>query len=160
MDSPLSIIMATPTDAETVAKILAHGFAEYQANYTSQAFEATVINPEEVKDRMRRGVVWIVKANNEAAGTASGKRIGESFYVYGMAVIPSARNRKIGYQLLKTIEKYAMEHDCHALLLSTTPYLTRAIQLYQRFGFEIVNEPPYEFFGTPLFNLRKSLVSA
>ncbi|HEV8659305.1 MAG TPA: hypothetical protein VGS96_11840 [Thermoanaerobaculia bacterium] len=41
------------------------------------------------------------------------------------------------------------------LVLSTTPFLDRAIALYERCGFRRTDEPPHDRFGTPLFTMRK-----
>lgn len=78
-----------------------------------------------------------------------------TFYIQGMAVLPKGRGQKIGYQLLETIESYAKKNNCQELLLNTTPYLKKAISLYEKFGFKIINEPPYDLYKTPLFNMKK-----
>jgi ribosomal protein S18 acetylase RimI-like enzyme len=41
------------------------------------------------------------------------------------------------------------------MLLSTAPFLDRAIRLYERFGFRRTNEGPHDLFGTPLFSMEK-----
>jgi ribosomal protein S18 acetylase RimI-like enzyme len=41
------------------------------------------------------------------------------------------------------------------LFLSTTPFLDRAISLYERFGFQRNEEGLRELFGTPLFTMEK-----
>jgi hypothetical protein len=41
------------------------------------------------------------------------------------------------------------------LLLSTTPFLDRAIRLYEKFGFRRNGEPPHDLFGTPLITMDK-----
>jgi hypothetical protein len=43
------------------------------------------------------------------------------------------------------------------LLLSTTPFLSEAIKLYERSGFRRSTEGPRELFGTPLFTMEKQL---
>jgi hypothetical protein len=45
------------------------------------------------------------------------------------------------------------------LFLSTAPFLTRAISLYEQFGFLRSNEGPHTLFGTPIFTMRKVLNS-
>jgi hypothetical protein len=43
------------------------------------------------------------------------------------------------------------------LFLSTTPFLTHAIVLYEGLGFQRSNEGPHDLFGTPLFTMVKTL---
>src|SRR5260370_227302 len=43
------------------------------------------------------------------------------------------------------------------MYLSTTPFLDRAIRLYERFGFQRSDEGPLDLFGTPLFTMTKRL---
>lgn len=74
-----------------------------------------------------------------------------------MGVIPKGRGQKIGFLLLRNIEDYALKNNCHNLLLNTVPYLTKTISLYKKFGFQIIIEPPFELFGTQLFNMKKLL---
>jgi hypothetical protein len=41
--------------------------------------------------------------------------------------------------------------------LHTTPFLSRAIRCYERFGFVRSQDPPSNLFGTPLFTMEKQL---
>jgi ribosomal protein S18 acetylase RimI-like enzyme len=74
-----------------------------------------------------------------------------------MAVLPSARGQRIGELLLGHIQTLAISQGFKRLLLSTTPFLTRAIQLYERSGFQKTDEGPHDLFGTPLFTMVKNL---
>ena len=94
---------------------------------------------------------------NTIVGTASAIPKGESLYVRGMAVLPAARGQHIGESLLEHIEHYGVEYNCKRLFLNTTPFLDRAIRLYERFGFRRTEEGPHDLFGTPLFAMEKIL---
>lgn len=153
----LVINKATQKQAEIITQILSLAFQEFKEKYTAKAFRSTVISPDEVQVRMREGIVWIAILDDKPIGTVSGKIMSRTFYIQGMGVLPSGRGKKIGFKLLQTVEQYAKDHHCEELLLNTTPYLKKAIRLYENFGFQIINEPPYELFKTPLFNMKKSL---
>jgi len=74
-----------------------------------------------------------------------------------MAVLPTARGQGTGELLLLQIESYATEQGCGRLVLSTTPFLRRAIRLYEKFGFRRNGGGPHDLCGTPLFTMEKVL---
>jgi GNAT superfamily N-acetyltransferase len=57
--------------------------------------------------------------------------------------------------LLSEIERYAIAKSFRRLTLSTTPFLGRAIRLYEKFGF--VHSGTDDLFGTPLIKMEKEL---
>ncbi|MFY9561843.1 MAG: GNAT family N-acetyltransferase [Terriglobales bacterium] len=145
-------------DAAEVAWILRQSFIEYQDRYTPEGFAATTPDEQRVSSRMGEGPTWVALVGNAIVGTASVVQKGEDgLYVRGMAVLPSARGRRVGKLLLREIEGFALRNGCTRLLLSTTPFLSDAIRLYQRFGFKRTNDGPNELFGTPLFSMAKAL---
>ena len=151
---------AVPTDAETVSRLLAESFAELRAEYTAAAFAATVIGPEEAAHRMTEGPVWICFLDGEAVATGSVVVRGDGLYVRGMAVVPRARGRRVGWRLLEVMEEFARRRRLARMYLSTTPFLDRAIRLYERCGFGRTDEPPHEMLGTPLFTMTKRVASS
>nr|MBA3805871.1 GNAT family N-acetyltransferase [Acidobacteriota bacterium] len=76
-------------------------------------------------------------------------------YIQSMGVLPSARGLRIGELLLRSVEDFASAHGYKRLFLSTTPFLSRAIKLYERFGFRRTDAPPHDLFGTPLLTMEK-----
>jgi ribosomal protein S18 acetylase RimI-like enzyme len=91
-------------------------------------------------------------------GTVSVVLRGErALYIRGMAVLPQARGQGIGNLLFELIYEYAKEHGCTKLVLSTTPFLDRAIRLYEKLGFVRTGEGPHDLHGTPLFTMEKSI---
>jgi ribosomal protein S18 acetylase RimI-like enzyme len=90
-------------------------------------------------------------------GTVGAVPVDEDLYIRGMAIVPAARGRKIGEMLLRQVESFAFAHGYKRLLLSTTPFLTRAIRLYEHFGFRRSSDEPSDLFGTPLFTMIKPL---
>ncbi len=151
------IRMATVAEAGPVAAVLYESFAEYRAAYTPEAFAATTPASDLVRDRMKEGPVWIALLDQSVIGTASAVGRGDDLYIRGMAVLPAGRGLGIGRLLLERIENYARAQGHSRLILSTTPFLQRAIRLYERFGFARSEEGPDQLFGTPLFTMVKSL---
>jgi ribosomal protein S18 acetylase RimI-like enzyme len=151
---------ATRGDAAQVASLLLESFNEYRDSYTPEGFAATTPTGEEVLARMEEGPVWVALLDGSVAGTVAAVDRGEELYVRGMAVLPRARGRRIGELLLREIEDYARARGYSNLTLSTTPFLHRAIRLYERFGFVRSEEGARDLFGTPLFSMAKSLRQA
>jgi ribosomal protein S18 acetylase RimI-like enzyme len=57
-------------------------------------------------------------------------------------VLPRARGGRLGQALMRHIEGYARAEGFERLFLSTTPFLTSAIRLYERMGFRRGGEGP------------------
>jgi len=151
------IRQAELSDAQDIVSLLYESFVEYRSLYTVEGFVATAISDAETIDRMREGPVFVATMNEIVVGTVAIVSKGEALYIRGMAVHPSARGRRIGEQLLTHVEDFAFSHRIHWLFLSTTPFLERAIRLYERFGFARIDESPQDLFGTPLFTMEKHL---
>lgn len=156
-DPVFSIRLATTDDAGAISAVLRHAFDHYRPLYTEAGYSATVLAPEQVKARMAEGPVWVVTRHNLVVGTAAAVVKGPDLYIRGMAVLPSARGLHIGEALLAQIEMLAARNRHRRLFLSTTPFLDRAIRLYEKFGFQRTSEPPHDLFGTPLFTMEKKL---
>jgi GNAT superfamily N-acetyltransferase len=151
------IRLATLADASGIAAILRRSFIEHEASYTRAAFAATVISSTEVRRRIHEGPVWVALSQDSLVGTIAAVRRADELHVRGMAVLPSARGAHLGRSLLAEAEQFARTHGLRRLVLSTTPFLTRAIRLYEDSGFLRPHEDPQNLFGTPLFTMTKAL---
>ena len=157
--SPLGvqIRMALPDEAMSIASVLYESFLEYQSLYTPEGFAATTPASDQIQNRMKEGPVWVALHNDTIIGTVSAVPKAEALYVRGMAILPTARGFRIGELLLKQIEGFALERGFKRLFLSTTPFLSRAIRLYEHYGFRRSSEGPSDLCGTPLFTMVKTL---
>ena len=154
----LLIRQARASDAAKIARILRSSFREYQQLYTEKALSATTPSTKQVRLRLQEGPIWIAEQNGVAIGTASAVARADSLYLRGMAVKPAARGQRIGQLLLQEAEKFAFTRGFRRLFLSTTPFLQRAIRLYEHSGFRRTDEGPHDLFGTPLFTMEKLFV--
>ena len=144
-------------DSGMIASVLRQTFAEFRSFYTEDAFEATTPGVVQIEARMDEGPIWVALENQTVVGTVSvvGKEGG--LYVRSMAVISGMRGKGIGRALLEQVEEYAAANGFRRLLLTTTPFLSKAITLYASFGFYRTEEGPHDLFGTPLFAMEKKL---
>src|SRR4029077_16258756 len=138
------IRQAGPKDAGALAKVLYESFVEYERLYTRDGFVATTPNDDQILARMREGPVWIAFRETTTLGTVAAVMKGQSAYMRGMAVLPAARGFRVGAQLLEQVEDWASGAGCRRVFLSTTPFLSAAIRLYERHGFRRTDEEPHE----------------
>ena len=134
-------------------------FIEYKPLYTEQGFAATTPASEQINDRMNEGPLWVALDGNTIVGTVSAVPKGESLYIRGMGITPAARGQRLGELFLRQLENFAAERGFKRLFLSTTPFLHRAIRLYENYGFIQTSEGPHDLFGTPLLTMEKPLAS-
>lgn len=153
----IHIRLAAPDDAAQIASVLYESFVEYKSSYTDEGFAATTPNGAQVQSRIEERLVWVAVLDGAIVGTISAVDKGDALYIRGMAILPTARGQRIGELLLKQTESFASAHGRKRLVLSTTPFLTRAIRLYEHAGFSRSNEGPHELCGTPLFTMVKTL---
>lgn len=149
--------MAVPDDAPSIAAILYEAFIEYESLYSHEAFVATAPHSDQIQTRMKEGPVWVALRDGTIVGTVAAVPKGEALYIRGMAILPAARGQRIGESLLKQIESFASKYGFRRLSLSTTPFLSRAIRLYEHYGFRHCSEGPHDLFGTPLLTMEKPL---
>ena len=144
---------AVMDEAALIASVLYQSFVEFEPLYTPAAFAATAPSADQIRKRWSEGPVWVVAEDSQIVGTVSAIPKPEGLYIRSMAVLPSRHGRKIGYILLRPVEHFAKMQDIQRMFLSTTPFLTGAIRLYEQFGFHQTDEGPHELFGTPLFTM-------
>jgi len=157
MGAPVVIRRAVPDDAPAITEALRAAFAPFAALYTAEALAATVVEPDEVRARMAEGPVWVAQTEGVIVGTVSVLPRGADLYVRGMAVHPARQAAGVGRRLLAEVDAFAHARGFARLTLCTTPYLERAIRLYERVGFVRTGEGPDDLFGTPLFAMAKPL---
>ena len=148
---------AVVRDAQAVAGVLRQAFAEYAPLYTARAFAATTPGTTAVRVRMREGPVGRASLGEDIIGTIAAVDQREGCYIRGMGVVPDSRARGAGSRLLAAAEEFAVKAGARSMFLSTTPFLDRAIGLYERFGFRRSPEGPHDLFGTPLLTMTKDL---
>lgn len=140
-----------------MSSVLSRAFLHYRSSYTDKAFAATTPEADEIRQRMAEGPILVAINDGEIIGTVAVVEKNDGLYIRGMAVLPTARGQRIGELLLQEIERHARERRLGRLFLSTTPFLARAIRLYENYGFTRTAEGPHALFGTPLFTMEKLL---
>jgi GNAT superfamily N-acetyltransferase len=153
----LLIRYASESDWREVEKVLGISFEEYRSLYTADAFNHTVMDEQLYLQRLNEGPFWVGTVNDTVIATLSASVTESGLYIRSMAVLPDNQKRGLALALLEVAEKFAHSRSQPRMYLSTTPFLKRAISLYERFGFLKTSEGPSDLFGTPLFTMEKIL---
>src|SRR5512134_748154 len=88
---------AVVDEVPIIAGILHQAFIEFEALYTSTAFDATTPTAEEIRKRWGEGPVWVAARGDHLVGTLSAVPKSKGLYIRSMAVLPAARGQGIGY---------------------------------------------------------------
>lgn len=81
--------------------------------------------------------------------------------LYSLAVAAQAERKGVGQQLMAEAEKKALQKKCSRLKLEVRHDNTRAIQLYERNGYTIVNViPDYYKDGEKALVMKKILIQS
>lgn len=128
-----------------------HG-ALYAAEYGWDAtFEALVARVVADHIESGGGDAWIAEVDGEPAGCVfcvpKGERVAQ---LRLLLVEPWARGTGIGGRLVEECVRYARRSGRDELVLWTNDVLTGARRIYQRAGFELVEEGPHHAFGHDL----------
>ena len=153
----VKVRFATIEEAPEIATVLREAFDEYEALYTAEAFAITTPTVHQIESRWAEGPVWVALQNDTIVGTVSAVPRDGRLYIRSMAIVPCARGSGVGTLLLQHVEQFARSQGFKRMFLSTTPFLTRAIKLYDQCGFRRNGEGPAELSGTPLFTMEKFL---
>jgi len=148
---------ATASDAPTIAHLLLAAFEEFRPLYTDGGFAATTPSAEIIATRLADGPGWLAFLGDKPVGTVSAVVRSDRLYIRSMAVLPAARGRQVGISLMREVGRFAVAESVRSMYLSTTPFLHRAIRLYEQLGFRRTEEEPHELCGTPLFTMEKHL---
>ena len=150
----MEIRLATPDDASDITAVLSATFEPLRDRYTVGTYNATVVPPEEVLDRLGEGPVWLAVIDARPVGTVSLKIDGSTAYLRGMGVVPSARGKGAGAGLMDAVDAYVADHGFERVWLRTTEFLHDARRLYRRRGFEEVPGEDH-YFGTPVITMER-----
>jgi len=155
----VEIRRANQRDAAAIELLIRESFHEHNPAFTPKAFDLATPGKHEIENRIKESAVWVAVRANVIVGTTSAYSEGSSLHIRSMAVHPSMRGQGIGKLLLARVEDFACANGYKCLILNTTPFMNRAIRLYEAFGFGFTGAER-NWFGTRLRTMTKELTLA
>ncbi|MCO6004893.1 helix-turn-helix domain-containing GNAT family N-acetyltransferase [Actinoallomurus purpureus] len=121
--------------------------AEYGFNATFETLVARVV-ADYAEHHGEGDDAWIAEIDGEPAGCVFCVRESERVARLRLLLVePFARGRGVGGRLVEECVRFARRSGYEELVLWTNDILTDARRLYERAGFELVEQRPYEGFG-------------
>jgi ribosomal protein S18 acetylase RimI-like enzyme len=146
-------------DINDIYLVLSKAFEPYKNNYTKGAYDATVLSPENIKNRIlgKEYEIFVVIISNRIIGTFSiSQNTQDQFYLRSMAIHPDYQRRGIGLYILKEIIRLGKRKNIKMIYLDTSKTLKGAIKFYKKFGF-IFTGAYHNFFGIKIYEMIKKL---
>lgn len=120
----MNVRRAREPEAAMIHKLLTLAFQEYDWAHTNRAaLSDAVYTPELLKDRMRRGAVFVAELDDELVGTVAGIAERECLCVKSLAVLPAYRGKVIAKRLMENVEAYARGSGCRKTWLTVAPMM-------------------------------------
>ncbi len=154
----IQVRLASLEEADAIANILREAFAEFESDYTPEAFAVVTPPADEIAGRFDEGPIWVAVKDDRVVATVSAVHEPEWLYIRSMAVLPTAQRLGLGRKLLEAVEAYAIEKGFERLFLYTTHFSSGAIKLYEKNGFRRGRDTSAdEWYGTPGLSMEKKI---
>lgn len=158
---------ANPSDGPGILDCLRSAFEPFRAEYTTGAFEDTILTSHSLAQRFSTMQIYVAEAahSRSAAETGAGRIVGtiacsvenaKEGHLRGMAVDPAWQGSAVASALLGVAEAALAEQGCSRVTLDTTQVLSRAKLFYERNGYRLSGMVT-DFFGMPLYEYVKQV---
>jgi GNAT superfamily N-acetyltransferase len=156
-DQAFQIRQAVLQDSDQILACLRTAFAPYENLYTPAAFADTVLDALTINARMQRMHMLVATVGDQVVGTVSGALCDDDEgHLRGMAVLPEYQSSGAAKNLLRAIEQWLKENGCKQVTLDTTLPLARAMNFYEKNGYERSGRTT-DFFGMTLIEYAKDI---
>ncbi len=152
---------AAPTDAETIAALVHHAFAEYR-NVLDPPPGGLNETAESVRAQMAQGTrVLLAEQDGEPAGCVFCTPHGDEGFVYlgRLSVSPAFRRRGIGNALLAAVEEQARALGYVRTRLGTRVVLTQKQAWYERLGYRVIAEKAHPGRPDPTYLVMEKVLT-
>ena len=151
----------TQDDNKTIAKIIRNTLAEFGANHPGTVYY------DESTDHLfelfqQKGSVYFIAEEGDSILGGGGIFPSEGLpegtaELVKMYLLPEARNKGIGGRIINSCLEFAKNEGYTSVYIETMPELSKAIKVYEKYGFEYLNGPLGNtgHFGCQIWMLKK-----
>ena len=144
MNDTLIIRPILPTDNAEVSRIIKSVLVEYDAAKEGTAYMDKETDSMFEAYQQNNEAYYVAILNDKIVGGAGIKHLSESeeniCELQKMYILPEARNKKVGKDLILTCLDFAKKSNYEKCYLETFPHMQAAINLYQKNGFTQINQ--------------------
>ena len=139
-------------------------FLKLNSEWLQEYFEVEqedkrILNNPEEEIIKKGGEVFFALLDEQVVGTCAVLKVDDrSYELTKMAVIERAKGKQIGKKLALTVIGYAVGKSARELILSTSPKLVAALNLYKKIGFITVLKDDDHRYKRELIHLELDLI--
>jgi DNA-binding MarR family transcriptional regulator/GNAT superfamily N-acetyltransferase len=149
-----ALVLRPPGPGELGWVVARHGALyarEYGWDETFEALVARIVADYAAKRDPRRECAWVAELGGEPAGCVFCTRRDERTAQLRLLLVePAARGRGVGARLVDECLRFARRAGYERIVLWTNDVLVGARRIYERAGFELVEQGPHRSFGHDL----------
>ena len=134
-----------PEDNAALAKIVRDTLAEFGANHPGTVYYDPTTDHLFELFQKEKSIYYVALINNELVGGAgifpsNGLPL-DTCELVKMYLLPAARGIGLGKELIQRSLAFAREAGYKKVYLESMPELTKALGIYEKFGFKYLNRP-------------------
>ena len=139
-------------------------FLKLNSEWLQEYFEVEqedkrILNNPEEEIIKKGGEVFFALLDEQVVGTCAVLKVDDrSYELTKMAVIERAKGKQIGKKLVLTAIGYAVDKSARKLILSTSPKLVAALNLYKKIGFITVLKDDDHRYKRELIHMELDLI--
>ena len=120
----ITIRKATTADSAAILEVLRTAFAPYEARYTPEGYEDTVLTPDTLCERFKTMTIFVATSGEKIIGTIACSADGDEGHLRGMAVLPDHLGTDVARDLLQAARSSRIDLNTTAISSTRTNALT------------------------------------
>lgn len=157
MSSAISLRAASADDAATLLQVEQAAFSAYHdlLDPPSSVFRET---PATIAAKMQHGQFIVAQHGEQIVGLVFFQREEACVYLGRLSVLPTYQGRGVGKRLIDYVEQQAQSFGPPCVQLYVRKPLTQLQAMYQRLGYQVVEERTHPGYSAPTFVVMEKKV--